>query len=131
METLIAVLAGWLVATSVYLMLRRSFVRYLFGLILLGNAANLIIFGAGRLTRGEPAIVPPGLSRPIEMVSNALPQALVLTAIVISFGLVAFAFALTLRVGEELGTVDTDAMRSAEPAETVEPASDATIARAG
>jgi multicomponent Na+:H+ antiporter subunit C len=83
------------------------------------------------LTRGAPAIVPPGLPQPIDGVANALPQALVLTAIVIGFGLIAFAFALTLRAGEELGTVDTDAMRSAEPAGDAEPASDAAIAKAG
>lgn len=117
MEILLAVLIGWLVALSVYLMLGRTFVRFLFGIILLSNAANLVIFAAGRLTRGEPAIVPPGLSVPLEPVASALPQALVLTAIVIGFGLIAFGFVLTFRASEELGTVDTDEMRVAEPVE--------------
>jgi multicomponent Na+:H+ antiporter subunit C len=116
-EVVLAVLIGWLIAVSIALMLRRSFVRYLFGLILLGNAVNLILFVAGRLTKGKPAMVPSGLSAPPEAVANALPQALILTAIVIGFGLVAFAFVIALRAGEELGTADTDAMRCAEPPE--------------
>lgn len=115
METVLAFLVGWLFAAAVYLMLSRSLVRYLFGLVLIGNAANLVIFAAGRLTRGEPALVPDGLSAPAAAVANALPQALILTAIVIGFGLLAFAFVLAYRAREELGTVDTDAMRVAEP----------------
>jgi multicomponent Na+:H+ antiporter subunit C len=117
-EAVLAVLTGWLVALSVYLMLSRSFVRYLFGLVILSNAANLILFASGRMTRGEPAIVPPGLPTPAGPVASALPQALILTAIVIGFGLVAFAFVLAFRAREELGTIDTDAMRVAEPPET-------------
>ncbi len=115
METVLAVLVGWLFAVAVYLMLSRSLVRYLFGLVLLGNAANLVIFAAGRLTPGSPAVVPEGLTAPAAAVANALPQALILTAIVIGFGLLAFAFVLAYRAREELGTVDTDAMRVAEP----------------
>lgn len=117
METVLAFLIGWLVAVAVYLMLSRSLVRYLFGLVLIANAANLVIFASGRLTRGEPAIVPEGLSAPTTAIANALPQALILTAIVIGFGLLAFAFVLAYRAREELGTVDTDAMRVAEPVE--------------
>ena len=115
METALAFLIGWLVAVAVYLMLSRSLVRFLFGLVLIANAANLVIFAAGRLTRGDPALVPDGAEVPVELVANALPQALVLTAIVIGFGLLAFAFVLAYRAYEELGTVDTDAMRDAEP----------------
>ncbi len=115
METILAVLVGWLFAAAVYLMLSRSLVRYLFGLVLIGNAANLVIFASGRLTRGEPALVPEGLAEPTVAVANALPQALILTAIVIGFGLLAFAFVLAYRAHDELGTVDTDAMRVAEP----------------
>jgi multicomponent Na+:H+ antiporter subunit C len=115
METVLAFLVGWLFAAAVYLMLSRSLVRYLFGLVLIGNAANLAIFAAGRLTPGSPALVPEGLAAPAAEIANALPQALILTAIVIGFGLLAFAFVLAYRAREELGTVDTDAMRIAEP----------------
>jgi multicomponent Na+:H+ antiporter subunit C len=115
METVLAFLVGWLFAAAVYLMLSRSLVRYLFGLVLIGNAANLVIFAAGRVTPGSPALVPEGLTAPAAEIANALPQALILTAIVIGFGLLAFAFVLAYRAREELGTVNTDAMRIAEP----------------
>ena len=115
MEVLLAVLVGWLFGAAVYLMLSRSLVRYLFGLVLISNAANLAIFASGRLTRGAPALVPDGSTVPAEVIANALPQALILTAIVIGFGLLSFAFVLAYRAHDELGTVDTDAMRVAEP----------------
>lgn len=115
MEVLLAVLVGWLFAVAVFLMLGRSIVRYLFGLVLISNAANLAIFAAGRLTYGVPALVPAGLAAPAGAIANPLPQALILTAIVIGFGLLAFAFVLASRANEALGTVDTDQMRIAEP----------------
>lgn len=115
MEPVIAVVVGILVAASVYLMLARNILRFLFGLVLLGNAANLTIFAAGRLTPDAPPLVPEGLPAPPGLVANALPQALVLTAIVIGFGLLAFALSLVFRGYQTLGTMDTDAMRFAEP----------------
>jgi len=113
-EPVVALLVGVLVAASVYLMLRRNIVKFLFGLVLISNAANLIIFAAGRMTRAEPPLVPDGLSAPAVQVANALPQALVLTAIVIGFGLLAFTLVLVYRSWRVLGTVDGDAMQVAE-----------------
>lgn len=115
METLLVVLVGAMTATGVYLMLAASLLRYLFGLILLSNAANLAIFVAGRLTRAAPPLIPPGLEAPAEPVANALPQAMILTAIVIGFGLLAFTLALVVRCYRELGTIDANSMRLAEP----------------
>ncbi|WP_366654947.1 Na+/H+ antiporter subunit C [Fodinicurvata sp. EGI_FJ10296] len=115
MEIIFSLLTGVLIAASTYLMLGRNMIRFIFGLILLSNAANLILFTAGRLTWGIPPLVPDGMSVPDGPVSNALPQALILTAIVISFGLLAFAMVLVYRAYQELGTVDTDSMRVAEP----------------
>lgn len=115
MDVLLALLAGLLTAAAVWLLLDRSLVRVLFGLALLGNAANLVIFSAGRLTAGAPPIVPVGAEAPLETVANALPQALILTAIVISFGLFAFALALVHRAHKDLGTADIDALHDAEP----------------
>lgn len=117
MEQLLSVLIGVLVASAVYLMMGRNLLRFLFGLILLSNAANLTIFVAGRLTPGAPALVPDGLDAPVGQIANALPQALVLTAIVIGFGLFAFALILAVRAYRSLGTLDTDEMRVAEPKE--------------
>ncbi|MEO1092781.1 MAG: Na+/H+ antiporter subunit C [Pseudomonadota bacterium] len=115
METALAVLVAILVTSSLYLMTSGHMVRFLFGLLLLSNAANLVIFAAGRLTYAEPALIAPGALAPAGSVANALPQALVLTAIVISFGLLAFALVLVYRAHQSLGTVDSDEMRVAEP----------------
>ena len=122
MESLTALLVGLLVAASVYLMLARNFLRFLFGLILLSNAANLIIFASGRMTEGAPALVPEGLYVPDGVVGNALPQALVLTAIVIGFGLFAFTLALAFEAYRRLRTMETEEMREAEPVEEGSPA---------
>ena len=116
MEQVLALLVGILVAASVYLMLARNILRFVFGLVLLGNAANLTIFAAGGLTRTRPPLVPEGLAVPPELVANALPQALILTAIVIGFGLLAFALALVFRGYQVIGTLDSYAMRDARVA---------------
>ena len=118
MEWRIAIRVGVLVAASVYLMLARNVLRCLFGLILISNAANLVIFASGRLTPQSPPLIPEGADAPVELVANALPQALVLTAIVIGFGLFAFALTLVYRTYQNLGTLNSDEMRLAEPLET-------------
>ena len=111
MEILLGILAGVLMAASVWLMLSRNLVRFLFGLILIGNVANLVIFLAGGLTVGAPPLIG---DTDAGDYANALPQALVLTAIVIGFALVSFTLILALRVWQALGTTDVDAMRLAE-----------------
>ena len=115
METALAFLIGLLVATSLYLMLSGHMVRYLFGLVLLSNAANLVIFTAGRLTYAAPPLIADGSYTLGGPAANALPQALVLTAIVIGFGLLTFTLILVYRAYQALGTVEGDAMRVAEP----------------
>jgi multicomponent Na+:H+ antiporter subunit C len=117
MESLTALIVGLLVAAAVYLMMARNFMRFLFGLILLSNAANLTIFASGRMTAGAPALVPYGAHAPVGAVGNALPQALVLTAIVIGFGLLAFTLALAFEAYRRLRTMNADDMRYAEPKE--------------
>lgn len=120
MEALLAIGIGALIATAVYLMLARNILRFIFGLVLISNAANLTIFTAGRLTEGLPPLVPEGADGPVDGVANALPQALVLTAIVIGFGLFAFALILMFRAYTSLGTLNSDEMRVAEPPEGTE-----------
>ncbi len=115
MEPLVAVVVGVLMAASVYLMLSRNLVRFVFGLALISHAANLLIFVCGGMTRGMTPLIAPNEVLPEPGVANALPQALMLTAIVISFSVLAFALVLAFRTYEELETVDTDAMRAAEP----------------
>jgi len=115
MEALLAIAIGVLMAASVYLMLARNVLRFIFGLVLMSNAANLTIFVAGRLTEGAPPLIAEGALAPSGVVANALPQALVLTAIVIGFGLFAFALVLVFRAYTTLGTLYSDDMRIAEP----------------
>ena len=113
MQTLCAGLVGVMVAASVYLILDRNLIRFIFGLILAGNAINLLIFAVGRLDSQRPPLIPDPMSVPGPF-ANALPQALILTAIVIGFALLSFIFVLFYRVYQELGTVDTERMRVAE-----------------
>ena len=115
MEAVIAVLVGVLMASSVYLMLRRNLVRFVLGLALISHTANLLIFSSGGLQGTFPPLISPGELVPDPSAANALPQALMLTAIVISFSVFAFLLVLAFRTYQRLETVDPDAMRSAEP----------------
>lgn len=115
MEAIFAILIGLFFAAAVYLLLSRHTVRMLLGIVLLGNAVNLLLFVTGRLTREVPPIIPNGMDQLPAGTANPLPQALILTAIVISFSFFAFLLVLTYRAYQELGTDNTDEMRLAEP----------------
>jgi multicomponent Na+:H+ antiporter subunit C len=110
METAMAITSGGLVAGGVYLLLSQNLVRILFGLIMLSNAVNLVIFTVGRLTHQKPALIPGDQTVLGAPAANALPQALILTAIVIGFALLVFMFVLFYRSYEVMGTVDTRLM---------------------
>lgn len=107
METLWIVVVGALCTAGVYLMMERHLLRILFGIILLSNAINLALFITGKLTFAKPPFIG-GNEGPVSQVANSVPQALVLTAVVIGFGLLIFALILTYRVYKETGTVDMD-----------------------
>lgn len=115
METALSVLVGILFASAIYLMLSKHLVRLLLGVVLLGNAVNLLIFTTGRVLREVPPIIPVDAMVPPFEVANPLPQALILTAIVISFSFFAFLLVLSFRAYQDIGTDDTDGMRIAEP----------------
>ena len=115
MEPVFAVLTGLFFAVAVYLMLSKFIIRVLLGVAILGNAVNLLIFINGRLLREVPPVLASGLEVPAGPVANPLPQALILTAIVISFSFFAFLLVLSWRAYEALGTDNTDRMRLAEP----------------
>ena len=121
MEPVFAILVGIMVAGAIYLMLDRILIRFILGLVLISNAVNLLIFTVGRLQSRKPPLIPEGSTVPAEQVANALPQALVLTAIVIGFSLLAFVFVLFYRAYQEIGTVDTEKMRVAEPLDSAGP----------
>ena len=115
METLLAILVGCYMCAAVYLMISKHIIRLILGVALLSNGVNLLIFVAGRLTPDVPAFVPPGMSVPEGIISNSLPQALILTAIVIGFSFFAFLLVLTYRAYQDLGTDDSNQMTLAEP----------------
>ncbi|GAA0619446.1 Na+/H+ antiporter subunit C [Halomonas beimenensis] len=114
MEAVLAVTIGILFAAAIYMLLRRSIVKLVIGLILLSNAANLLIFVTAGLERGAPPLVPRGMAAPVEAVADPLPQALVLTAIVISFGVLSFAVVLVRRAWELVRTDDLDHLQDTD-----------------
>jgi multicomponent Na+:H+ antiporter subunit C len=108
MELLLALASGVLYASGIYLMLRRRLAQLIIGSGLLSNGTNLLIFTAGGLTRGRPPVVPDGAPSLVAPYADPVPQALVLTAIVIGFGLLAFSLVLAHRVHGTVGTDDID-----------------------
>ena len=114
MEIVLAAVTGGLYAAGLYLMLRRSVARLVIGLSLISHAANLLIFSAAGMTRGRPPIVPEGAARPETPFADPVPQALILTSIVLGFAILAFAMVLIKRAYQTVGTDDLDAMRSTD-----------------
>ncbi len=115
MDYVIAVLVGCFVGLGVYMLLSRSLIRMLLGVVILGNGVNLLIFTAGRLTQEIAPLVPGGLDHPDGPIANPLPQALILTAIVIGFAMFSFLLVLAYRTYQALDADNTDTMRVAEP----------------
>lgn len=116
MNVLLAVLIGLMYAVGAYLMMRRSIVKLLFGLLLLSNATNLLVFVAARLVRGAPPVVDKGQQTLQPPFADPLGQALILTAIVISFAVLGFALVLVKRTYQALGDDDLDALTPEEDA---------------
>lgn len=107
LEFLLATGMGWTTACGVYLLLRGRTFPVVLGLTLLGYAINIFIFSAGRVWLGMPPILTPGGS-----VADPLPQALVLTAIVIGFATTGLLIEMALRSSHETGSDHVD---GAEP----------------
>lgn len=120
MELIISIVAGGLFAASFYLLMRQNLLRFIIGLIILGNAVNLIIFTMGRLTRARPPVIPKGQKMIEGAYANPLPQALILTAIVISFGLLAFTLVLVYRNYAANEAIDSDDVRASESDDPIE-----------
>ena len=114
MEIILAIIVGLLYASGIYLMLRRSLVKLVIGLVLLGNGVNLLIFLLGGLVRGKPPIIPETDGMIGQIYADPVPQALILTAIVISFGLQSFAIVLIKRAYIVVNTDDLDRIHSTE-----------------
>ncbi len=99
MELLVASALGLLTSAGVYLMLRQRTFPVIVGLTLLSYAVNVFIFAAGRLVTNLPPII----DKHAHAYTDPLPQALVLTAIVISFGMTAVIVMMALGAYLEAG----------------------------
>ncbi len=115
MYPLLAILVGVLFGSGIYLLLSRSLVRLIFGILLVGHAVNLALFTTGGLVRAKAPLVPVGETVPPEGYADPVPQALVLTAIVIGFALVAFTAVLVERVIAQSGSDDVEELRRNDP----------------
>ncbi|MDH3722536.1 MAG: sodium:proton antiporter [Desulfobulbaceae bacterium] len=104
MELILAIGIGILFATGIFQLLRRNIIRSAIGLVILMNAVNLFLLGTGAYVGGEPAYI----SSASGFRSDALPQALILTAIVISMGGTAFVLSMLYIISSRYKTSDLD-----------------------
>ena len=107
METLMAIIIGILFAIGVYLLLSKSLLRIILGSSILSHGANLLILVMGGVKKGGP----PLLKGNVTSFTDPLPQALILTAIVINFAVTAFLLVLAYRTYSELGTDNMEQIR--------------------
>jgi multicomponent Na+:H+ antiporter subunit C len=110
LELILAITAGTLYGAGCYLILRRRLAQLIIGLGLMSNGTNLLIFTAGGLTRARAPIIPEGRTAITGAFADPVPQALVLTAIVIGFGVLAFSLVLAHRVHVMTDSDDIDQM---------------------
>jgi multicomponent Na+:H+ antiporter subunit C len=108
MELLLAIVAGLLYASGLYLMLRRRLAQLIIGLGLLSNGTNILILAAAGVTRAKPPLISDVMTA--AQFADPVPQSLILTAIVIGFGVLAFALVLAHRVHQSAMSDDIDAI---------------------
>ncbi len=113
MEILLSALTGLLYAGGVYLILRRSILKFIIGIIFLSNATNLLVFLSAGIVHGKPAFIN-GAESELDKLADPLPQALVLTAIVIGFGIVIFTLALKYKFFEVTSIDDLDQLTNTD-----------------
>ncbi len=107
METLMSIVVGILFAIGTYLILSKTLLRIILGLSIIGHGVNLLIMTMGGLKKGGPPLL--GLNE--ISFSDPLPQALILTAIVINFATTALFLVLSYRAYVVLGTDDIEQLR--------------------
>ncbi len=112
MLLMLALFIGTLAGTGTWLLLRARSFDAILGLTLLSYAVNLFIFAMGRVKVAAAPIVQPGVEATLANTADPLPQALVLTAIVISFAMTALLLAIALRARAE---TDSDHVDGEEP----------------
>jgi multicomponent Na+:H+ antiporter subunit C len=112
MQLYLPLIIGFLMATGTYLILQRSLVRFIIGLSLISHATNLILITSGWTGPGQAPLLEQAVRNPAMRLVDPIPQALILTAIVISFGTTAFLLVLALRTYRETKLVNVDEIRS-------------------
>ncbi|WP_345239805.1 Na(+)/H(+) antiporter subunit C [Pontibacillus salipaludis] len=110
MEIITSLLAGILFATGIYNLLQKQLLRIVIGTALISHGAHLFILTMGKLKRGNPPIIVEG----VENYVDPLPQALILTSIVISFGVTSFLLVLAYRAAKTNDTDNMDELRGNE-----------------
>lgn len=110
METVMSILVGILFTIGTYLILTKSLLRIILGTSVIGHGVNLLIITMGGLKKGGPPLL---WIKDLTYV-DSLPQALLLTAIVINFATTALFLVLSYRAYQELGTDDTERLRGNE-----------------
>ncbi len=113
MEVLLSALIGLLYAGGVYLILRRNILRFIIGIIFLGNATNMLVFLSAGIVAGQPPILKE-VEKNTQQIADPLPQALVLTAIVIGLGVVIFTLALKYKFFTATAIDDMDELKSTD-----------------
>ncbi len=108
MDILLSIIVGLIYAAGFYMLLSKGMTKMIIGIMALGYASNLFIFLVARLTRGLPALIKPGDSVMTSDYADPIPQAFILTAIVIGFGIQAFAIVLLRQVSMKTGTANMD-----------------------
>lgn len=110
MEMITSLLAGILFATGIYNLLQKQLLRIVIGTALISHGAHLFILTMGKLKRGNPPILVEG----VEDYVDPLPQALILTSIVISFGVTSFLLVLAYRAAKTNDTDNMDELRGTD-----------------
>jgi len=113
MEIILAILVGVQYTAGVYMLLRRSILKFIIGIIFMSNATNLLVFMSAGITSGSPAFLN-GSAERADQLADPLPQALVLTAVVIGLGIIVFILALKYKFFSVTGTDDLDQLKSTE-----------------
>ncbi|UTT42096.1 Na(+)/H(+) antiporter subunit C [Exiguobacterium aurantiacum] len=110
MEIFVSIIIGALTMCAVYMILSKSLLRIIIGTSLLSHAAHLLVLTMAGLKTGAAPVLVDGVTD----YTDPLPQALVLTAIVISFGVTAFFLVLAYRAYQELNTDNMEEMKGTE-----------------
>jgi multicomponent Na+:H+ antiporter subunit C len=112
MENVLAVVVGVLYAVGVYMLLRRSLLKFIIGIIFLSNATNLLVFLAAGIVPGNPPFT--GEELVARELPDPLPQALVLTAVVIGLGIITYTLALKYKFFSLTGSDDLDELKKTD-----------------